>query len=1165
MLVAMMALVHLASSESVAASCATGRAVEDAANNLGLVSDCDALLVARDTLAGSATLNWSVDSSIADWEGVILAGSPLRVTKLTLGSTLGRRGLAGEIPPELGSLANLVSLNLFHNDLGGGIPAELASLSNLQSLDLSYNGLTGEIPPELGSLANLVSLNLSHNQLSGGIPAELRSLTNLHHLGLAHNQLSGCIPEELRDVASNDLEDLDLPFCDVLLSGLNIDPGTLTPPFDSYHTDYATVVGQSRVTVTPTNDHNASFQFLDEYNGEIADADGSLVGHQIDLGAGVTTVRIRVISPDSRAIHTYTIVDLVGRYDANDDGAIDRDETLDAIDDYLFYDDRITRDEVLEIIGLYLFSAPPTPTPTATPVPTPTLTAAELVLRQLQSYAWVQGSVSTRAERAGFITLRYLPTKDVELARLTVGQPWVEDGITLLELFAITSIDSLADVDLELAKQVFEEPFMAPPFRDRDAFAIQALASMVSERPETSVMALLADQPWFIDGLDDQEAALLRVIGFPIYISDDFRRALIETHHIASASIQLPLSGEIELVVVRHTPFPPDDYTLAAMEEGVRASEAFMGEPFPYNDVILVIGDSDLWPGPATYMGGPSGAHIRVHDPERYVSQAPFKATLYHEIGHFYISGSIPWLFEGGADFLEAYTRASLGEESLEERLASLESSQSSCLQQTIQEHIDNYLRSCAYVLGERFLLTMYAILGHEGASAALREARWERGEPFPTEEAIYDTYLKHTPPGREDEFRDAYRRLHGPIAELSTPVPDPRSALVSLYDATGRANWEEDENWLSDHPLGEWHGVRTDVAGRVIELQLGGNQMSGEIPPALGGLTNLLTLDLFGNRLSGEIPSELGKLTNLHALRLMVNQLTGVIPAELGKLTNLRSLDLSGNQLSGEIPPELVRMTESRGLYLSGNQLTGVIPAELGDLTTLRYLYLRDNQLTGDIPPALARLTNLRELDLSGNQLTGVIPAELGRLTNFHTLRLTGNQLTGVIPAELGDLTTLRYLYLRDNQLTGDIPPALGRLTNLVEMDLSGNQLTGVIPAELGDLTDLGNLYLRDTQLTGDIPPALGRLTSLLGLYLSGNQLTGDIPAELGDLTTLRHLDLRDNQLTGDIPAELGRLTNLYTIRLSGNRLTGCIPGELRNVHNNDFAELGLQFCGAP
>ena len=53
LLVAMMALVHLASAEGAAASCATGRAVEDAANNPGLVSDCDTLLVARDTLAGA--------------------------------------------------------------------------------------------------------------------------------------------------------------------------------------------------------------------------------------------------------------------------------------------------------------------------------------------------------------------------------------------------------------------------------------------------------------------------------------------------------------------------------------------------------------------------------------------------------------------------------------------------------------------------------------------------------------------------------------------------------------------------------------------------------------------------------------------------------------------------------------------------------------------------------------------------------------------------------------------------------------------------------------------------------------------------------------------------------------------------------------------------------
>ena len=41
------------------ASCANGIAVPNPASNPGLVSDCETLLSARDTLAGTASLNWS--------------------------------------------------------------------------------------------------------------------------------------------------------------------------------------------------------------------------------------------------------------------------------------------------------------------------------------------------------------------------------------------------------------------------------------------------------------------------------------------------------------------------------------------------------------------------------------------------------------------------------------------------------------------------------------------------------------------------------------------------------------------------------------------------------------------------------------------------------------------------------------------------------------------------------------------------------------------------------------------------------------------------------------------------------------------------------------------------------------------------------------------------
>ena len=67
-------------------ACATGGAVPDAANNPGLVSDCEALLASRDSLTGTATRNWSADTPIAEWSGVVVDGTPGRVIELHLSS-----------------------------------------------------------------------------------------------------------------------------------------------------------------------------------------------------------------------------------------------------------------------------------------------------------------------------------------------------------------------------------------------------------------------------------------------------------------------------------------------------------------------------------------------------------------------------------------------------------------------------------------------------------------------------------------------------------------------------------------------------------------------------------------------------------------------------------------------------------------------------------------------------------------------------------------------------------------------------------------------------------------------------------------------------------------------------------------------------------------------
>ena len=109
-----------------------------------LHGDCEILLAAKDTLRGTATLNWAIGTAISNWEGVRVGN---RV------SHLGLNKLRGDT-----------------NQLTGSIPAELGSLSDLQLLEFRHSQLTGPIPPELGNLTHLRDLYLDNNRLTGTIP-----------------------------------------------------------------------------------------------------------------------------------------------------------------------------------------------------------------------------------------------------------------------------------------------------------------------------------------------------------------------------------------------------------------------------------------------------------------------------------------------------------------------------------------------------------------------------------------------------------------------------------------------------------------------------------------------------------------------------------------------------------------------------------------------------------------------------------------------------------------------------------------------------------------------------------------------------------------------------------------------------------------------------------
>ncbi len=453
------------------------------------------------------------------------------------------------------------------------------------------------------------------------------------------------------------------------------------------------------------------------------------------------------------------------------------------------------------------------------------------------------------------------------------------------------------------------------------------------------------------------------------------------------------------------------------------------------------------------------------------------------------------------------------------------------------------------------------------------------------------------------------------PVKWGSAHCSDPeRDALIALYKQTNGPNWTNKKNWTTPAPLGEWYGVTTDADGRVTELNLRDNNLSGLLPPSLSNLSSLKTLNLADNAaLSGPLPQGFTRLSlgslELEETRLCAPPLAefqtwvnGIRDSEVAQCTDARpdfyplvalysgtdgpnwtnatnwasdallsewygvttdadgrvtELNLRDNNLQGTIPTELGLLANLKELYLYGNQLTGTIPTELGLLANLKTLDLRENQLTGTIPKELGLLANLTRLALGGNQLTGTIPSELGLLANLEELYLYGNQLTGTIPSELGLLANLKTLDLRGNQLMGTIPTELGLLANLTRLELQRNQLTGTIPKELGQLSNLEELYLYGNQLTGTIPTELGLLANLKTLDLEDNQLMGTIPKELGLLANLETLWIENNTLTGEIPPELGHLTNLTELNLSTNQLSGNIPSELGQLAN--LTELNL------
>ncbi len=223
--------------------CLNGITVPNPLANPKLVSDCESLLEALDTMLGGADIRladepwrpvgntpplWSVnrdltvtsDSKISGWsyvestkQGTVLTEEGARVDPITNRVSWvefrSRLGASGVVPASFGNLDELTHLVMvLYPLIEGPIPDSWANLTKLEKLRLATISLSGSIPSWIGTLTSLRELELSGSStelsdgLTGAIPSSIADLSNLEVLHLSRNSLTGEIPAFLGGLSS---------------------------------------------------------------------------------------------------------------------------------------------------------------------------------------------------------------------------------------------------------------------------------------------------------------------------------------------------------------------------------------------------------------------------------------------------------------------------------------------------------------------------------------------------------------------------------------------------------------------------------------------------------------------------------------------------------------------------------------------------------------------------------------------------------------------------------------------------------------------------------------------------------------------------------------------------------------------------------------------------
>ncbi len=432
--------------------------------------------------------------------------------------------------------------------------------------------------------------------------------------------------------------------------------------------------------------------------------------------------------------------------------------------------------------------------------------------------------------------------------------------------------------------------------------------------------------------------------------------------------------------------------------------------------------------------------------------------------------------------------------------------------------------------------------------------------------------------------------------------IPADSLILVDIYNKTGGDNWNT--RWNLNSPVSTWRGVSVKC-GRVNELNLSNNNLTGVFPSSFLGLANRtssdFSLNISSNRLGFDsIEDFVGQLSNftyspqadIYSSRTEIIRQSASITFTSqteGKFNNYQwykdEIAINGATsptftITNALPSDAgvytceVTNTRATALILERKPITLIVEGFVNPSDSLLLVAIFEgtdgenwNEIWDLRQPVFTwqgvtlNGGKIRELDLSSTNMTGELPdvfdAEF--FSELRYLSLFDNNLQGQIPSSLGTITSLTYLDLDKNNFRGSVPVSFGNLINLQALWLSRNNLTS-LPEEFGNMVGLKNLYLNGNKFSS-LPQSIGNLTELLVLNISDNELE-TFPTSITNLTKLIELYANRNYISS-IPIGMKNIVGLTVFEINSNELIA-LPNdflELTNLSVFRVAENNLEF----